>query len=892
MSRRPRWPRLWRASVEDEVESELAFHLEMTTRELMEQGMSLTNARTEAERRFGDSAAINAECRRYGAERDRRAVRAEYLDELRQDATFAIRQLLRARGFTIVAVLTLALGIGATAAVFSALDAVALRPLPYANADRIVVVHPTRKGEPTDPSPPEYLGYQAVPAFDRVAAAVLQAGITLRLGDVPEMIGGGHVTADYFAVFGAHPLLGRTFTADEDSPGRANVAVISYRLWMSHFNGDRAAVGRTVEIDGTPHTILGVMPKAFDLTSGSEDIWTPIAFSSDDATKYGEHYLKVYARLRPGVTLEQARAATIPAERAVAERIPQHTLKLTEYGADVHRYRDDLVGAYQSLLLVLLGAVSFVLLIACGNVANLLLARASARTKELAIRAALGAGRGRIVRQLLTESLVLAVTGALAGLAVAYGLLRVILAVSPEDIPRLDQATIDWRVLAFTLGTGMVSAVFFGLLPAVRAARPQLQQTLREGGRGSLTRDRLRPVLVAAEVALAITLLVASGLLIRSAWKMQHVDPGFDPRGVLTARLFLPEAHYPTPATIINGFSAIRDEAARIPGVSSAALTSVVPLSGSSMQSSVEAEGRPIDDKSPQANLRFASSGYFATMRIPFIAGRDIATSDNAGAPGVMVINEALARMLWPESDPREAIGRNIAGVAPKNGPKYRSVVGVVANIHDGALSEKPAPEFYIPYTQTPELIWPLIQRSLVVVVRGPSTKGAAEALARPLGRAVARVDASLPLTEAKSLDQFMRASLATARMNTVLLSLLGGIALVLAMVGIYGVVSYFVNQHVHEIGVRLALGATPGLIWGFVMRRGLLPIIAGLAVGITLSLLTTSLIRQQLFGVTAHDPLTLGGVGSLLLVIAVLAMYVPARRAMRVPPIIALNES
>jgi predicted permease len=886
------WPRLWRTSVADEVESELAFHLEMTTRELMEQGMSPTNARTEAERRFGDSVAINAECRRYGTERDRRAVRAEYLDELGQDATFAIRQLVRARGFTIVAILTLALGIGATAAVFSALDAVALRPLPYVGADRIVAVYPTRKGQNGDPSPPEYLAYRTVPAFEHVAAAVLQAGITLRLGEVPEMINGGRVSADYFAVFGAHPLVGRTFAADEDAPGRSNVAVISYRLWMSHFNGDRAAVGRVVEIDGTPHTILGVMPREFDLTRGSEDIWTPIAFSTEDATRYGEHYLKVYARLRPGITPAQARAATITAERSVAERIPSRSMPVSDYGIDVHRYRDDLVGNYQSLLLVLLGAVSFVLLIACGNVANLLLARASARTKELAIRAALGAGRGRIVRQLLTESVVLAMAGAIAGLAVAYGLLRVILAVSPEDIPRLDQATIDWRVLAFTLGTAVVSALFFGLLPAARAARPQLQQTLREGGRGSVTRDRLRPLLVAAEVTLAITLLVASGLLIRSAWKMQRVDPGFDPRGVLTARLILPAAHYPTPESIIRAYTAIRDEAARIPGVTRAALTSVVPLSGSSMQSSIQAEGRPIDDKAPQTNLRFISSGYFTTMHIPFIAGRDVATTDDAGAPGVTLINEALARMLWPDSDPRETVGRRIAGVAPKNGPKYRTVVGVVKDVHDGALSEKPVPAYYIPYTQTPELIWPLIQRSLVVVVRGPQAKGAAEALARPLGRAVARVDASLPLTEAKSLDQFLRASLATARMNTVLLSLLGGIALALAMVGFYGVVSYFVNQHTHEIGIRLALGASPGLIWGFVMRRGLIPIVGGLVVGITLSLGTTSLIQQQLFGVTPHDPLTLSGVGSLLLVIAVLAMYVPARRAMRVPPIIALNES
>ena len=891
MTNRRRW-QLRRTSVQEEVESELTFHLEMTTRELMEQGMTRTNARLEAERRFGDAASINAECRRFGEERERKATRAEYRHELSQDVTFAIRQLWRARGFTVVAVLTLALGIGATAAVFSALDAVALRPLPYANADRIIDVAPTRRSEPTQPSPPEFLAFRNVRAYDHVAAAILQAGLTLRLGDVPEMITSGKVSSDYFAVFGAHPLIGRTFTADEDAPGHSNVAVISYRLWMSHFNGDRGALNRVVEMDGTPHTIVGVMPRSFDVTHGSEDVWVPIAFTAEDATKYGEHYLKVVARLRPDVTLEQARAATTLAEQSVAEQTPHRSLAISDYGVEIHRYRDDLVGGYRTLLLVLLGAVSFVLVIACVNVANLLLGRASARGKELAIRAALGAGNGRLVRQLLTESLVLAITGALAGLVVAFGLLRVILGVSPEDIPRLDQAGIDWRVLAFTLLVSVVSAVIFGLVPAIRASRPHLQQTLREGGRGLITRDRLRPFLVGAEIALAITLLVGSGLLIRSAWLMQHVDPGFDPSGVLTARLILPAARYPSGDAVVRAYTAIRDEAARIPGVQSAALVSVVPLSGSSMASSVAAEGRAEGDKAPQANVRLATSGYFATMHIPIVAGRDIATTDNAWTPGVMVINEALARLLWPTSDPRDAIGRRISAVASKNDPKYRDIVGVVANLHDAGLNQQPAPEFYIPMAQTPEVLWPLIQRSMVVVVRGPSAKGTAEALERPLGRAVGRVDSSLPLTEAKSMNEFLRSSLATARMNTVLLSLLGGIALALAMVGIYGVVSYFVNQHVHEIGVRLALGATPGLIWAFVMRRGLAPIVVGLFVGIGLSLITTTVLQQQLYGVTPHDPLTLGGVGSLLLVIAVLAMYVPARRAMRVPPIVALNES
>jgi putative ABC transport system permease protein len=891
MTPRRRRPKLWGRSVEDEVDTELAFHLEMTTRELMEQGMTRRNARAEAERRFGDRSAIKAECRRYGHERNRRADRAEYASELRLDILFALRQLLRARGFSIVAVTTLALGIGATAAVFSAVDAVALRPLPYANADRIVVIHPTRRGEITDPSPPEFLAYRSVPAFEHVAAAVLGAGTTLRVGDVPEMITGGHVSADYFAVFAARPQIGRTFAADEDAPGRSNVAVISHRLWMSHFNGDRGVLDRLVQIDGTARSIVGVMPASFDVTSGSEDIWLPIAFAPDDATKFGEHYLKVFARLRDGITAQQAAVAAVSAERAVAEHIPERSLALSDYAVTTDPYMHDLVGNYASLLLVLLGAVSFVLVIACVNVANLLLARGSARTKELAIRAALGAGRGRLVRQLLTESLVLGVTGAIVGLGVALALLRVILAVSPQDIPRLEQARLDWRVLAFTLAVGLASAVLFGLLPALRTARPALQQTLREGGRGSITHDRLRPLLVAAEVALAITLLVGSGLLIRSAWLMQRVDPGFDPRGVLTARLILPGAHYPNADAIVRAYAAIRDEAARIPGVQSAALSSVVPLSGSSMNSSVAAEGM-LNEKAPQANLRLVSSEYFATMRIPVIAGRALATPDNASTPGVMVINEALARLLWPSSDPRDAVGRRIRAVAGKNDPQYRDVVGVVGNLHDAGLNQVPAPEFYIPFQQTPDVLWPLIQRSLVVVVRGPSSEGAAEALARPLARAVARVDASLPLTETKSMNQFLRSSLATARMNTVLLSLLGGIALTLAMVGIYGVVSYFVNQHVHEIGIRMALGATPGLIWGFVMRRGLVPILFGLLIGIVLSLLTTSVLRQPLYGVSAHDPLTLGGVGALLLAIAVVAMYVPARRAMRVPPVVALNES
>ncbi|MEP6494731.1 MAG: ABC transporter permease, partial [bacterium] len=584
--------RFSRAAVAAEVADELEFHIEMTTRELMEQGMSRQHARTEAERRFGNAASVNDECRRYGEQRDRNVQRAEYLAELRQDFGFAVRQLMKARSFTSVAVITLALGIGATAAMFSALDAVVLRSLPFPDAGRIIALHPQSEGRDGSVTPPEFLAYRDVRELEHVAAARQGGGVALQSGDLPEMVDAAAVSADYFAVFGVRPQLGRTFTRDEDVAGGPGAAILSHRFWISRFNGDPAVLNRVIQLDGTPHTVIGIMPASFDFMKDSPNIWTPLALAPEAATQYGEHYLQVFARLRPPVTIAQARAATLGAELSVARQIAKRTRPLSSYGMDVRRFSDDLVHDYRALLFILFGAVGFVLLIACGNVANLLLARGTTRARELAIRAALGAGRGRLFRQLLTESLILSLAGAVAGLAVAFGLLRVLRVISAEDIPRLEQATIDWRVLGVTLLLGAVSSLVFGLVPALRAARPQLQQTLREGGRGSgAARDRLRPVLVGAEVALTLALLVGAGLLIRSAWRIQHVDPGFDPRGVLAARLVLPQVRYSNGDAIVRLYNSVREEAERVPGVKSAALTSVVPLSGSSMRSSMSAEG-------------------------------------------------------------------------------------------------------------------------------------------------------------------------------------------------------------------------------------------------------------------------------------------------------------
>lgn len=822
----------------------------------------------------------------------RTSVDAKYHRELTQDLSFAARQLAKARGFTAVAVLTLALGIGATAAVFSVLDAVVLRPLPFPNADRIVNVWPMRQGTESSPSVPEFLGQDSVPGFEYVAASISGAGATMTFGDRPETISSGHVSADFFKVFAVQPQLGRTFSHDEDRPGQAAVVVLSHHLWATGFASDPGIIGRTLTVDGVPRIVIGVMPASFELSANGDELWLPLALTPEQATQYGEHFLTVTARLAPHTTREQAAAASTAAERRVVERIPDRTSSVDAFRIELRPYKQDLIGDYSARLFILLGAVGVVLLIACVNVANLLLARGTARMRELAIRSALGAGRGRLVRQLLTESLVLSVAGAAAGLAVAFGVLRGIVSVAPPDLPRLGQVGIDGRVLLFTLVVSVVCSMVFGLMPAMRTAGTQLQGVLRQGGRSGMSaRDGTRAVLVAAEVALAITLVVGAGLLIRSAMLASRVDPGFDPHGVLAARLVLPGTRYPSADQGKLVYEQIRDAAARIPGVRSAALVGVVPFSGSQVNVSVRDQGAPKSDHTPSADFRPVSSGYFATMGIPLLAGRDISADDTPNAPEVAVINVALGKLLWPGLQPSQTLGKRITTIS-RDPDGYSTVVGVVGDIHEAALTTAPQPELFTAVKQIPDGFWAIMQRSLVVVVKSARPGTSAEALVQPLAKAVTSIDPSLPLADHHTMDSYLRDSLRTARMNTLLLSLLGGIALVLAMIGIYGVVSYFVSQRTNEIGLRMALGATPSSVWRFVMQRGLQPIVAGLVVGIGLALATTTVLQGQLYGVTARDPATLIAVGGLLLAIALVAMYLPARRAMRVSPIVALNET
>jgi putative ABC transport system permease protein len=497
------------------------------------------------------------------------------------------------------------------------------------------------------------------------------------------------------------------------------------------------------------------------------------------------------------------------------------------------------------------------------------------------------------MRQLLTESLVLGAIGAIGGLGIASVALRVMLRVGPAGIPRLEEASIDWRVLVFTLGLGLASCLVFGLLPALRAAGPRIFTGLRDGGRfgAGLSRDRLRGALVSIEVALAITLLIASGLLLRSAWIIQHVDPGFDPRGVFAARVMLPAARYASAGDVTRVFARIRDDAARIPGVRSAALTTIPPLGGLVMGSSVSVGAAAPPSDAPSANVRIVSAGYLGTMGIALRAGRDLVPTDDGNAPKVTVINEALARLLWPGRSLKQIIEQRLNGLSTDSEMNVMEIVGIAADVRDEQVTTLAKPAFYLPVEQAPAMIWPLLQRSIVVALKSATPSADAKALARPFNRVIADIDPSLPVADPHTLTRALEASQATARATTILLSALGGIALVLAMVGIYGVVSYFVGQRTQEIGLRMALGATHARIWRFVARRGLTPVAGGLVIGVALSMGTTKGLGDLLYGVPGWDPVTLVSVTVLLGMVALAATFVPARRAMRVAPSVALSD-
>lgn len=872
---------LWRPAVDDEVDEELDFHLAMRQRELMAAGMSATDARRAALERFGNYSRARRQCRAIGHQRERHMRLVQYLNELRQDVTFSVRQLFADRGFTVVAIATLALGIGATTAIFSAVNAVVLRPLPLPEPERLVVVSEGWRDSSSAASASVFLDVARTSEFEAVGAAQ-GANITLSGSTGAQRVVGARVSGGYLAAFGVPAALGRIIAASDDTPGGAQVVVLSDRLWTRQFARDPSIVGREITLNDRPHVVIGVMPEVFDLAATGEELWVPLALTPEQIGHRDEHYLTIVGRVRSGVTAAQLnqRLAAVMAERArvYPNETEDRWLRATSL-------RNQVVGDYRARLFALLGAVGLVLLIACGNVSNLLLARGTSRAREIALRGALGAGQGRIVRQLLTENLVLALVAAAAGVALARGLLDVLISVTPPGVPRLEQASIDNVALAFAAGLAIASSVIFGLVPAWRTSRTDVNATLKEAGRGPGSRgarDIVRSALIAGEVALALVLLVGAGLLIRSAIAAQRVAPGFDPTHLFTGRVLLSPLKYKTPQAYLEATRQLEAEISRLPGVTAAAISNTIPTVGT-FSNGLLPEGAALELRNvTQSDGVFVSPSYFRTMGMRIVRGRAFDDRDRATGELVVILNGTAASQMWPGQD---AIGKRLGSASPLG---LTRVVGIVEDARTGGPRAPVPPTFYVPLAQLEEIAWGWTHGAMFVSAR---TSGDPSALAADVRRAVASIDPTAPLYSVLTMEQRMASTLEVARLNTLLLVALGVTGLILTAVGIYGVVAYFASQRTSEIGIRMALGATRRDVVRMMVRQAALPVVAGVVLGAAGSAIASRAIASELVGVTPTDPLTFAGVAGTILAVGLLAAFLPARRAAALDPTRALQS-
>ena len=871
--------RLWKADVREEVESEIDFHVEMVAKELEARGVEASDARRQAMLRFGDLGGLEDRCEEIRREGERKMRRSEYLADLAADVRYAVRQFARTPMSTAVAVLTLALGIGATTAIFSSVRGVILRPLAIEDPGRVSIVFETWQENMADVSPGVFRDWRDRNRSFEFFAAQGYANLNLNDEERPERVLAGLATADYFSVWGVAPIVGRTFAPEDDVPGAEHVVVLSYDLWSDRFGADRGIVGTAIRLNGDVHTVIGVMPESFDLGVSSERAWIPLRLTEESYASYDSHWLTVFGRLRPGVSLDRAQADIGQITEAIWSEQP------VEWGVGrasaVSDLKSMIVRDVETQLWLLLGAVALVLLIACANVGNLLLARAAGRSKELSIRAALGAGRRRIIRQLITESFVLALASAVIGIVLALAAIQALLAVAPPEIPRIEETRIDAVVLAFSILTAVVSSVLFGLVPALRGARVDLQQSLRDGGRGAATvKDRARSILVAAEVALAMTLLVGAGLLLRSSIEMARVDPGFESDGLIAARVTLPEARFAAADDVRRAFEQIEEELRRMPGIEAAGASSQAPFGPGGNSNGLLPEGRAVEELDfVDARLRIVTPGYVETLGMP-IRGRDLSQSDIRGALKVMIVSEELARVGWGDED---AIGKRVACCeGSAEDPMWKTIVGVVGDIRTQGLDVAPRPEFYMTAAQVPDEAWDWIGRTMTIVARG---EGDAVTIIGAMRQAVGTVAPGVPLFGVTTINAAIRQSSATARFHTTLLTVLGMIGLILAAGGIYAVISYFVSRRTHEIGVRMALGANSTVIVRWMTRTGLRPVMAGLAIGVFSAVAASRLLESVLFEVRPGDPVTVTAVVVVLLGVALAAVLLPSVRATRVDP-------
>ncbi len=818
------------------------------------------------------------------------------MDTLLQDLRHTVRSLLRGPGFTLAAVAALALGIGATTAVFSVVNAVLLKPAPFPDPDRIVWLQAVApEGRNQGGSPAKFAWWRTQSEVLDDVSAFRTGRINDTGGDTPEQLRWAQVSAAYFRLFGAPIVHGRAFAVDEDLPNGPRVALISERVWERRFDRDPEVIGRGLSLSGDLHVVVGVVGDRFDFRDFGDtpDVWTPFQLDPN-ATDQG-HYFIVAGRLRPGVSLEQAQAVLEGSTEFYRERFPEVLPDGAVFGAVP--IREELVRNARGLLLVLLGAVGLVLLIACANVANLQLVRALGRKREIALRTAIGAGRGRIVRQLLTESLVLAVVGGALGLALGVAGIRALLSVSTVGLPRLGADGVavaaDWRVMLFALAVSLGTGVLFGLIPALQGSRTDVGATLKEGGGrtgAGFRQNRTRSVLVAGEVALALVLLVGSALLIRTSVALSRVDPGFDATNVLTMRTSLTGPRFATGTGVGQALREAVDRLRALPGVEHAAATCCVPLEGGFGLPFV-ISGRALDDGPFHGGGGWTtvSDGFFEVFRIPTRRGRVFTDRDGSSTPPVVVINETMADRFWPEDDPlaaRITIGRGVMQEFADE--PERQIVGIVADVRDGGLNADPQPRMYVPHAQLPDAVSAL---SLQIAPMGwiVRTRTAPRALSAAVQEEL-RLATGLPVSDVRTMDEVVSRSTARQRFNTLLMTVFGAAALLLAAIGVYGLMTYSVEQRTREIGVRLALGAARRHVWRMIVLQGVRLVAAGVAVGVAAAAGLTRLLASFLFGVEASDPATFVGVPLVLAAVALAAVAVPARRASQVDPVLALR--
>ena len=805
------------------------------------------------------------------------------MDTLLQDIRYALRRLAKNPGFAAVVALTLGLGIGANSAIFSVVNGVIFRSLPYPEPDRLVRLFQVPDQGGLGPfTPMNFLDVQAGTRAFTASAAFTNAGFTLTSDGEPERLEGASASASFFDVLAVRPARGRTFLPDENQPGKTKVAVISHGLWTRRLGGDPSIVGRTITLNSEPHTVIGVMPEGFSYPAG-RDIWTPLAYDTPfTTTSRGAWYLAVIARLRPGVTEAQAaREVAVVGERLERD-YPEVNLHVKMTAVSLHSY---MTGDIRPKLLIILAAVGFVLLIACANVANLLLARAAARESEIAVRSALGAGRGRLIRQLLTESVILSLAGGILGLLLAVAGTRYLVSLQPVGIPRLDGVGVDGAVVAFTTIVAILTGVIFGMIPATQATRGDLVGALKEGGRSALggrRAGRVREGLVVAEIALAVVLLAGAGLLMRSFIRLQAVDPGFSSEQVLTFRLALPSATYDVPAKRAAFYERAVEQMRSIPGVRSVGGIHVLPLTGSSFIFTFAVSGRPParPGEEPAIQTRVVTPGFFQTMEIPHIRGRGFTAADDWNSPQVVLINEAAVRKFFPNEDP---IGKRFTlgwGRGPNVAPNGGEVIGIVGDVKHFGLDRVEEPEIYIPHGQQPVGNMTLVLRTAVP----PLT------IADAVRREVRALDATLPIVSVLPLEDVVARSISQPRFYMLLLTIFAAVALALASIGIFGVVSYAVAQRTREMGIRIALGASRERVLRMVLGNAMRLALIGVGLGLAASFALSRTLATLLFDLSPTDPLTFAAVGAGLTAVALLASWLPAARATRVDPVVALR--